>query len=282
MRRKGFSLVELLTALFIVSILVIAMATIYQSAVGAIGAIDEKLESGFGSTDIMHLIVDDISTVSSLDTDTSLTLQSKAVDGITVYRLEIISKIYDNAGKEIVYKKVIWQSDYDYLTGTISLYRCMGGMDVEDPILNTQARNNPDNDIFVPVVSGLTYFTMQVPQITATSQGEIENYLDSWEKDEMPGGIMVTLSFAPPVEYITGEVEVAEEDRVVRRISVNRSKEYKFKFVAKDLEEIYGEEDEDEMSEDDEEVVEEGEIVSEDGEVIEEIIEEDDGGDGNE
>ena len=264
---KGFSLVELLTALFIVCILVVALTTIYSASVNAISAIDEKLEDGFNSNDIIHRIVDDVSTVSSYDTDTSLTLKSKIVDGVTLYRLEVLSKIYDNSGKEIEYKKVIWQSDYDFATGEISLYRCMSGMAVEDPVLSTDARNNPDVDIFVPVCSGLTYFTMQVPQVTNTSAGEIENYLDSWEKDEMPGGIMVELSFAPPVEYVTGEVEVVAEDRISRRISVNRSREYKFKFVAKDLEGIYGDDqdetEEDEIIEDDGEFDEGEEIISE-------------------
>jgi hypothetical protein len=273
MRNKAFSLAELLTALIIVSILVIAMTTIYQASMSAVLAIDEKLDEGFGSTDVLHRMLDDISTVSSLDTETSLTLESKVVDGVAVYRLEVVSNIYDNAGKEVLYKKVIWQSDYDYMTGTISLYRCMGGLDIEDPILNTQARNNPDSDIFVPVVSGLTYFTIQVPQETNTSQEQYEDYLDVWDKEDMPGAILVELSFAEPVEYVTGEVEVPVEDRITRRISVNRSKDYKFRFIPKDLEGIYGE---DEEQLEDEELGEED--MSEDGEIIEEISEDDDGG----
>ncbi len=259
--RRAFSLVELLSALFIVSLMVIGLAIVYTNSVDAITAIDNELESSFGTTNIVHLIAEDISKVSSLDTDTSLRLESKNVDGFTLYRLEIISKIYDNNGEQIEFKKVIWQSDYDFETDSITLYRCMTGMGVEDPILSTQARNNPESDIFVPVCTGLTHFTMQVPRITNTSQGIEENYLDSWEKDEeMPGAIVVELSFREPVEYVTGEVEVLPEDITTRWVSVNRSRDYKFKFVSKDLEEIYGEEEEEE-DEQDEDLDEDEEIV---------------------
>lgn len=232
----GFSLVELLTALFIVCILVIALTVIYDASIKTLSVISVKLEKGLTSSEIMRLIVDDIVKVSSGDSDTSFSLKTKMFNNVALYRFEIISKIYDNTGKELFYRKVIWQSDYDSNTGTISLYRCMGGMAVEDPILSTQAKENPDTDIFVPVCRGLTYFTVQVPQVQDTPEGPIVNYVDQWASDEMPGGVAVTLSFTPPVEYVTGQVEVPVEDRTVETVSVNRSKQYKFQFVAKDLE----------------------------------------------
>ena len=258
---KAFSLIELLTALFIVSIMVISLTTIYDSSIKAIGAIDEKLEDGFDSTNILHLIVDDVARVSSLDTDTTFALKSKTIDGVMVYRLEIIGKIYDNDGKEMEYKKVVWQSDYDYLSDTTTLYRCEAGMGVQDPLLGTQQRENEGSEIFVPVCSGLTHFSIQVPSGNTISGEEEEEYADSWEQDGMPGGIIVEMSFTPPVEYITGEVEVPLEDRVSRRISVNRSRQYRFEFIPKDLDAAYGYDDEEELiGEDGEEIIDDEEF----------------------
>jgi hypothetical protein len=117
-------------------------------------------------------------------------------------------------------------------------------MAVEDPVLSTQAKENPDVDIFVPVCRGLTYFSMQIPQVQDTPEGAIVNYTDKWSADEMPGGVMITLSFEPPVEYVTGQIEVPVEDRTAQTVSVNRSREYKFQFVAKDLDAAYGQQDE--------------------------------------
>ena len=258
---KAFSLVELLTALFIVSILVISLTTIYDSSIMAITAIDEKLEDGFDAVNILHLIVDDVARVSSLDTDTTFALKSKTVDGVMVYRLEIIGKIYDNDGKEMEYKKIVWQSDYDYLNGTTTLYRCEAGMGVQDPLLGTQQRKNVGREIFVPVCFGLTHFTIQVPSGSAIKGNELEQYADSWEEDGMPGGIIIEMSFAAPVEYITGEVEVPLEDRVSRRISVNRSRQYRFEFIPKDLDAIYGyDDDEPLIGEDGEEIIDDEEF----------------------
>jgi len=242
--RRAFALVELLTALFIVCILVMALTTIYESSTNAIAAINQRIEKGASTSEIMRLIVDDVTKASSADTDTSFTLRSKLSGGIALYRLEIASKIYDNSGKELVYQKIIWQSDYDLFTGTISLYRCSGGMIPADPVLSTEAKENPQSDIFVPVCQGLTYFTIQIPQIQDTPEGQIINYLDQWEAAEMPGGVIVDLSFEPPVEYVTGETEVLIEDRLIESISLNRSREYRFQFIAKDLDAAYGQEEE--------------------------------------
>ncbi len=240
----GFALVELLTALFIVCILVISLTTIYDASTRAIASVNQRIEKGSSTSEIMRLIVDDITKASSAGTDTTFTLKSKLSGGAALYRFEIASKIYDNTGKELIYQKVIWQSDYDFITDTISLYRSAGGMMPSDPIASTQAKENPQSDIFIPVCQGLTYFTIKVPQIQDTPQGQIVDYLDQWANDEMPGGVVVELSFEPPVEYVTGEIEVLPEDRLVESISLNRSKEYRFQFVAKDLDAAYGQEEE--------------------------------------
>ncbi len=240
----GFALVELLTALFIVCILVIALTTIYDSSTKAISAINQRIEKGGATSEIMWLIVDDITKASSADTDTTFLLKTKIFDGAALYRLEIASKVFDNTGKELIYQKVIWQSDYDIYTRTISLYRSKGGMMPLDPVLGAEQAGQSQSDIFVPVCHGLTYFTIQIPQVQDTPQGQIVNYLDQWGNDEMPGGVIVDLSFEQPVEYVTGEVEVLPEDRLIESISLNRSKEYKFQFIAKDLDAAYAQEEE--------------------------------------
>lgn len=240
-RNKAFSLVEVLASLFIVCVMVAVLTVIYQSSRQALAAVDERLDSGFFSSEVMQLIVEDIDKLSASDSDSSLQLQSKLVGGGVVYRLEIINKIYDNDGKEVEYRKVIWQSDYDSLTQSYTLYRCYSGMSVEDPVLSTQAREFPDSDIFVPVCEGLTYFTISVPKIQQTQQGQEVEYLDRWEEEGMPGGLVVELSFAPAVEYVTGEVEVPVEKRLMRTIAVNRARDYGFEFVAKNLVDEYGE-----------------------------------------
>ncbi len=262
--RDGFALVELLTALFIVCILVIALTTIYDASTRAIASINQRIEKGASTSEIMQLIVDDITKASSAGTDTTFTLKSKLAGGAVLYRFEVASKIYDNTGKELIYQKVIWQSDVDLFTGTMSLYRCAGGMMPSSPVASEQAKENPQSDIFVPICQGLTYFTIKVPQIQDTPQGQVVDYLDQWSNPEMPGGVVVELSFELPVEYVTGETEVLPEDRLVESISINRSKEYKFQFVAKDLDAAYGQEEE--MTEED--LTDEG--VMEDDEPVEE------------
>lgn len=241
--RKALSLLEILASLAVITIIIITMVTLLHASQQTLETIERELDGNSASQELLQKITEDINEFCSQSENTNLVLQHKSTPEGNLYRLEITNFFNGNANTKLIYKKVVWQSDYDINMGTFIIYRARSGMNLEDTLTSTEQQENLDKEIYVPVCTDATYFSIQA--------FNDEILTDSWSNSDFPAALFLSISFAPPVEYITGDIEVPEEDRLFRTVSVSRAREYNFKLVNKDLEEEY-QDITDEMPEDEE------------------------------
>ena len=221
---KAFSLLELLAALMIASMIIIATVAVYHRGRSAIHAINKKLNENSFTQEVLQRISDDIDEFAADDSDVKMTLESKTEQGMNVYRLSFVSNIYDDDGKVGEYKKVVWQSKTDPQTSRISLYRARGGFALEDSVLDTQRKKFSDGLLFVPVAQELTVFSI----IAINADKEFEK----WGSDMLPGGIILKISESEAEETDDGKYEVPENLIASRTVSLNKNKMMIFKFVS--------------------------------------------------
>ncbi|ARN57833.1 prepilin-type N-terminal cleavage/methylation domain-containing protein [Sedimentisphaera salicampi] len=231
--RKGLTLLELLAALAVTSIILITMVTLLYASQNTLKTINTELDESTRSQEVLQKIAEDINEFAAEGENVTFKLESKNTPEGLLYRFEMINYFNTSSNQKDVFKKVVWQSDFDVMLGTFVIYRSRSGMKLEDSVVSTEQQQNPEREIYVPVTTGATYFSIQAY--------DNDNLLDEWKDDNMPGAMFIGISFAPPVELITGEVVVPEEDRSYRTVSVSRSRNYDFKFVEKDLEAEYEE-----------------------------------------
>ena len=90
----------------------------------------------------------------------------------------------------------------------------------EDKLLDPKRATWESNYPLVPICRGVTFFRIEVPRG--------DNFADQWEDPTLPPGIRVTLSFAQPHETVRGTWDVPEEQKIVRTIAINVTREVKF------------------------------------------------------
>ncbi|AQQ09380.1 Type II secretory pathway, component PulJ [Sedimentisphaera cyanobacteriorum] len=231
--RKGLTLLELLAALAVTSIILITMVTLLYASQNTLKTINTELDASTRSQEILQKIAEDINEFAAEGENVTFKLESKNTPEGLLYRFEMTNYFNTTSNQKDVFKKVVWQSDFDVMLGTFVIYRSRSGMQLEDSVVSTEQKQNPEREIYVPVTTGATYFSLQAY--------DNDKLLDEWKDDDMPGAMFIGVSFDPPVELITGEVVVPEEDRFYRTVSVSRARNYDFKFVEKDLEAEYEE-----------------------------------------
>jgi len=63
-----------------------------------------------------------------------------------------------------------------------------------------------------------------------------ENFLTQWKgKSKQLKAVSVSISFAEPYQTVTGELEVYEEDKIIRTIAIDRTRNIKYVFVEQDF-----------------------------------------------
>lgn len=265
--RKALTLYELLAALAVTALILIAALSLLQVCLNATAKIDYELTQNAGSREVLQKLAEDINSISS-DTNTTVKLSKHAKNGVDIMRLEMENYFIGKGEAKRKYRRIIWQSDYDPDTGLIVIYRCHSGLLLEDSLVSTEQQAEPDREIYVPVCINATHFNVSV------FNGE--DIAESWAADQLPSGLVAEISFAEPVEDITGNWIVPDEDIMRRTISVNRSKEYQYRFLDKNLEQQYDELLEDELAnlEEDSATATDDEPVEEDSAVIGEVSDE--------
>ena len=91
--RKAFSLIEVIVALTMASMIMITTITIYSQVRKAVAAVNEKMGSGNIATDVLQLIAEDIDRLSTSGMDTTIKIQNKAVKGLHKSQMIITSRI---------------------------------------------------------------------------------------------------------------------------------------------------------------------------------------------
>ena len=227
----GFSLAEVLVALTIGAMVLVAVLGIYSRAENSAAAITRKLDSSRLVSEVLQRIAEDLDRIVSPGTDTKVTIDNKFESGFSTARLIILKAIYDNEEKEQIFEKIIWQTNYDNDANGLVLYRSHSGIALEDKLLDEQ-KEDWEKELFVPICTGVTFFKIQVPQG--------EDFQDKWTSESLPPGIVVTISFAEPFKTLAGILDVPDGEKVTRNIAIDRTREVKFVFVKKEDEKEQG------------------------------------------
>ena len=235
--QAGFSLAELLAALVIAAMVLVAVLGVYGRAETSAAAITRRLDSSQLPSEILQRIVEDIDRTTAAGSDTGITVENKLEKGFPTARLTILKTVYDKDNKKQTFEKIVWQAGFDYENDTdgLILYRSHSGLSVEDKILDEQ-KEDWERELFVPICTGVTFFKIQVPRG--------ESFQDRWTSDSLPGGIVVTISFARPFKALDGTLDVPEAEKITRTIAINRTRKIRFIIIEKEPEDEEEEEEE--------------------------------------
>lgn len=223
---SGFSLAEVLASVTIGAIILVAMLLIYNRADASAAGIRRSLEQPRLPLEILQRIAEDLDRIMAFKSNTRITIQNKFEQGYPTARMVIRKSVKDARGGEKEFEEIVWQTNFDYYgdSNGLVLYRKHSGIALEDKLLD-ERRDDPEKSYpFVPICSGITYFSIQVPK------GE-EEMLNRWSSTSLPRGVVVTISFAEPFETIEGTLDVLEEDKITRAIAVDRTRKMSFKLV---------------------------------------------------
>ena len=254
---NGFSLVEAIVAMMMAAMAFTAVFAIYDHVRRASDSITHKLDSYVMPSEILQKIAEDIDRIAGPGSDAKITIVNSFQSGFPAAQLTITGQMLDKEGKPQILEKVVWQTDYDLATARLILYRSHSGLIWEDNLLDREQRLDwsPDRQLFVPLCEGLSYFKVQVPQpqnlvqkmndpnqpqVSTTGMQnrydqmvEEQKFFDVWNQNQLPPAIVVTLSFADPLEDRgAGGAEVPDDLKVKRTIVIDRSKKMNFVYVS--------------------------------------------------
>ncbi len=232
--KRGFSLAEVLAALTIGAMILVAVLGIYSRVESAARAVARKLDSSRLPSEVLQRVAEDldkiVAPVSDVKAaDTKITIENKLINLYPSARLTILITIYDGEDKKQTFEEIVWQANYDFETDSLILYRSQSGMGLEDKLLDAERAGWEKDYSFVPICSGVTFFEVQVPRG--------EDFADSWMDDLLPPGIVVTISFGEPFKTVSGSLDVPEETKIVRTIAIDRTRKIKFTFGKKEVSE---------------------------------------------
>ena len=242
--KKGFSLAELLAALVISSMVILAVFSLYTRLNKVSAAVISRLDQGRLPREILQLIAEDLDRIISDTKDTKVNFQNKIErNGLQSARMEIIKSIYDKEDKPVTFEQIIWQTSVDLAASPkgMVLYRRHNGIALEDKLLD-EPRQNFEKDLFIPVCGGVTFFSIQTGNFqTGTIQTETDGQsalIDRWSADSLPANIIVTISFADPVEVSPGQWQVPDTEKIARIIALDRTRKIPFTIEMKDFNEV--------------------------------------------
>lgn len=225
-RQFGFSLAEVLAALTIAAMVLVAVLGIYSRAETSAAAITRKLDESRLPSEVLQRIAEDLDRMVTPGSDTRITVENKIVKGYPTARLTILNTIYDSKDKKQAFEEIIWQSSFDNDANGLVLYRSHTGIALEDKLLDEQRKSWEKAFSFVPICTGVTFFRVQVPVN--------EDFLYKWTSDSLPRGIVVTISFAEPFKTLTGTWDVPDVGKIMRTVAIDRTRKIRFIFEKKE------------------------------------------------
>jgi prepilin-type N-terminal cleavage/methylation domain-containing protein len=224
-KQNGFSLAEILAALTIGALVLVAVMAVYNRAQRSAEAISRHLDRERISSEVLQLIAEDLDGIVDAGKNVKITITNKwESHGFHTARFEILKNIYDDQQRPQVLEKIIWQGHYDYdgNSKALVLYRSHSGIGLEDKLLEEE-KEEFERELFVPVCSGVTFFAVEVPQG--------EDVRDDWTSDTLPAGIVATLSFAEPMKTASGTLEMPDYEKTRRTVAIDRTRKIKFIYV---------------------------------------------------
>ena len=247
---KAFTLAETVIALVVGAMVLVTMWGVYGGVQRSAAAVTKKLDMLQLPYEVVQGIAEDLDRIVASQSDTQITVENKIIDGYPAARLTIKRTMDDGKGKQQEFETIIWQSSYDYDgdANGLTMYRSHTGITLEDKFLDERRADWEQAYSFVPVCSGVTHFSVHVPAG--------EELVEAWTGPQLPRGLVVTVSFAEPMETMEGTWEVPEEEKTVRAVAIGRTRTIAFTIVEPEFEDE--EEEEKEKDEDEEEEAESG------------------------
>ena len=218
---SGFSLAEVIAALTIGAMILVAVLGVYSRAEHASAATVRKLDSSRLACEVLQRIAEDLDGIVAEGEQTKmLPLQNKFDHGFSTVRLVVRKTIKDTRDNEKVFEEITWQSSYDYESATegLVLYRGYSGIALEDKVLDKN-KDDYERELFVPICTGVTFFRIEA----VNGEETIPNWSGS-----LPPGIEVTISFAEPYKRVDGTLDVLDEEKITRTIAIDRTRKIKF------------------------------------------------------
>jgi prepilin-type N-terminal cleavage/methylation domain-containing protein len=222
--RPGFTLAEVLAALTIGAMVLVAVLNIYSRAEQSATAVLQKVESTQLPQVIMQLIAEDLDKIIAPDADTTITVENKFIKGFPAARLKIEKSIYNAKNEKQNFEQIVWQCSVDTDVNSLVLYRSHTGMVQEDKLLDENREVWEKRYSYVPICAGITYFSIQIPRGEALQ--------NNWRSPVLPPGVVVTVSFEQPFQTVTGNLDVPDEQKFVRTIAIDRTRRIGFEVVA--------------------------------------------------
>jgi len=218
--RAGFSLAEVLAAMTIGAMVMVAVLTIYHRAERSAAAVTRRLDASRLPREILQRIAEDIDGMIASGSDAQMNILNKLDNLYPTARLAISRTFQDSANREQKYEEIVWQCSYDFdsLTEGLVLYRSHSGIAAEDKVLDKN-KEDWEKELFVPLCSGVTFF-----RINAIKG---DKPLDKWS-GQPPSGIEVAISFAEPYKRVNGTLDVPDEEKIIRTIAVDRTRKIRF------------------------------------------------------
>ena len=222
---QGFSLAEVLAALVIASMVLVTVLGIYSRAESISATITRRFDSSRLSSEVLQRIAEDLDRIIVSDAHTAISIKNKFEKGYPTAQLTITKTIVDARKKAKVFEHIIWQTNYDYYTESLVLYRHRTselGL-WEDKLLDEE-RESWEQALFVPICDGITFFKIQ-----AIKNGELS---DKWS-GRIPLGIEVSISFAEPFKTLENTWDVFDDQKFARAVAIDRTRKIKFKLAQK-------------------------------------------------
>jgi prepilin-type N-terminal cleavage/methylation domain-containing protein len=232
MKPKGFSLAEVVAALTIGALVLVAVIAVYNRAQSAAAAIYSHLDSEQQSTEVLQRIAEDLDGIIDAGKNVKITIVNRwESHGLHTARLEILKNVYDDQQIPQVLEKIVWQGNFDYDGGSggLVLYRSHSGIAYEDKLLE-QDKEGWQRELFVPVCAGVTYFAVRIPQG--------DQMAESWNSDTLPAGLNILLSFAEPFKSPAGVMDVLDYDKITRTVAIDRTRKMKFVYEPPQFEDV--------------------------------------------
>lgn len=225
---RGFSLAEVLAALTIGAMILVAVLAIYRRAENSAAAVIRRLDSSRVPGEVLQRIAEDLDEMISSGSDVKIIIENKFenVAGARLVpgaRLTMTQTFQDSRDQAQIFQEVVWQSSYDFESpdGGLVLYRSYRGLTQEDKVLDKD-KDNWERELFVPICSGVTFFRIEA--FTG------KNPVDKWNGTPPPG-IVATISFAEPYKKVDGTYDVQDEEKTTRTIALDRSRKIKFEIA---------------------------------------------------
>jgi prepilin-type N-terminal cleavage/methylation domain-containing protein len=233
--KRAFSLAEVLAALVISSMVILAVFSLYNRLNKVSAAVISKIDRGQLPREILQLIAEDLDRIVSDSRDTRINFQNKVEsNGLQSGRIEIIKTIYDKDNNLQTFEQIVWQTSVDF-TGTgngMVLYRRHSGIALEDKLLD-EPKQGFERQLFIPVCDGVTFFSIQAGLFQTgdiqTAEDGKASLIDRWSADSLPANIIATISFADPIEVTPGQWQVPDTEKITRTIALDRTRKIPFR-----------------------------------------------------